>query len=150
MTASPANPIIAPAAKPSKSPAQPARIVREADEFMASYARDLTRGDRKSIAGRYDPGGAYLVRNGKINFLAMPQLISRYGNAQWTPPPAFEWKDLAFEPLGADAVVVLGYYRCNCGTNGSAKGGSYHALLKRSREGLRIRIEDETSLGSFD
>lgn len=37
----------------------------EARTFMKAYAKDLRRGDREAVAGRYDRRGAYMLGAGR-------------------------------------------------------------------------------------
>lgn len=61
---------------------------------------------------------------------------------RWSPPASFEWRGLAYEPVGPDAVVVTGQFLW-----GEASGApltfSYTGLLVRRDGRLRIRLEDE-------
>ena len=68
---------------------------------------------------------------------------ARYAT-DWQPPAAFEWRDLAYEVLGPDAVVVTGLFAWTRRTSGAPNVQSYAALLRRHPGGgLRIRVEAE-------
>lgn len=60
-----------------------------------------------------------------------------------TAPAAFEWQDLAYEPAGPDAVVVVGRFLWTDTAGAAAEAYSYTALLRRQGGTLRIRVEDE-------
>jgi hypothetical protein len=131
----------APAAAPS-----PAGVVEEARAFMDSYARDLLAGNRAAISGRYDRGGAYFMGNGRKEFEPYDAIVARYAGPQWSPPATFEWRDLSFEPVSPDAVVVVGRFLWGRGGGAAPVALSYTGLLRRQEGALRIRLEDE----SFD
>jgi hypothetical protein len=123
------------------SPAASAAIVAEAQAFMADYARDLLAGDRAAIAARYDPDGAHLLFAGSYAFRSHAAIAERYAT-QWERPAAFAWRNLAYEPAGPDAVVVVGQFVWTP-PGGPPETFSYSALLRRRGEALRIRVEDE-------
>ena len=122
-------------------------LAARAHAFMDAYGIDLRMGERERIAERYDPYGAWLVGEGRKRFDPADSIRARY-RGRWRPPASFEWKDLSFEAVGPDAVVVTGLFlwgvsaerRITC---------SYTALLVR-REDLdrtplfHIRLEDES------
>lgn len=119
-------------------------VADEARAFMDAYARDLLAGDRAAVAARYDTAGAYFVGNGHKQFAPYQAIRARYAGAEWAPPRSFEWRDLAYEVAGPDAVVVTGLF-----TWGTCPGApplvlSYTGLLVRRGGGLRIRLEDES------
>ncbi len=136
------------AASPAIEPAQPAsnaatELVREAQAFMESYARDLRAGERERLVARYDPRGAYLVGEGKKTLLS-PDSIRAIYTGQWRPPASFEWRDLSYEVVGPDAVVVVG--RFIWGVNAEQQiRVSYTGLLLRRNGELYIRLEDESA-----
>ena len=120
------------------------QIVRDAEAFMADYARLLRSGDRAAIAALYDPDGAILVRNGERIAASPADMVQRYARESWQPPVTFAWQNLHFEAVGAGAVVILGEFAW--GGGGSPQIGTYHALLRREEGRLFIRIEDEALL----
>ena len=128
----------------SAQPAEPP-IVAEARAFMASYAEALLAGDRAGIAGRYDRDGAYALGNGRKSFGTYARIVEQYASAQWQRPHAFEWRDLSFEPIGNDAVVVAGQFAWTRRDGTEPLIYSYTALLHRQDGVLRIRLEDESS-----
>ncbi|HEX8191503.1 MAG TPA: nuclear transport factor 2 family protein [Allosphingosinicella sp.] len=131
-----------PAPRPqSAAAAGEAAIVPEAQAFMAAYARDLVAGDRAAVAARYDRAGAHVLFAGSYRFATHAEIAQRYAT-QWQPPTAFEWRNLAYEPAGPDAVVVVGQFLWT--ENGAPPlTFSYSALLRRRDGALRIRVEDE-------
>lgn len=121
-----------------------ATVVDEARSFMDAYARDLLAGDRTAIAARYDRSGAYLLGNGRKEFTAYDSVVAIYRSAAWSPPASFEWRDLSFEPVGPDAVVVAGQFVWVSGKGAPPMTLSYASLLRRQEGVLRIRLEDES------
>jgi hypothetical protein len=121
-----------------------AAITDEARAFMDAYARDLLAGDRAAIGARYDRSGAYLLGNGSKQFSPYDSVVARYKDARWTPPNAFEWRDLSFEPIGSDAVFVAGLAAWTNASGSEPIILSYTAVLKRQDGSLRIRLEDES------
>lgn len=119
--------------------------VEEARRFMEDYARDLAAGNRAAIVARYDARGAYVLGNGRKELMTPGQIRAIYTGAEWTPPAAFEWRDLSFEPAGPDAVVVLGRFAWTGCAGQPPAVFSYASLLVRGDGGLRIRMEDESS-----
>ena len=122
--------------------ADEAAITTEAEAFMADYAEDLRRGNRAGIAARYDRRGAYMMGQGRKIFGTHAQMTAHYAGPRWTPPAAFEWRDLSYEPLGADAVAVVGQFVWTRAGE-APRTFSYTGLLVRQDGALRIRIEDE-------
>ena len=119
-------------------------LIVEAQAFMSGYAKALAAGDREGIAGRYNRAGAYFLGNGlktRAEFLA---ILARYAGPGWTPPAAFEWRDLSFVPAGAEAVVVAGRFAWTVTAADAPIEFSYTALLKRQDGVLRIALEDES------
>ena len=121
-----------------------ATVTDQARTFMDGYARDLLAGNREAIGSRYDRTGAYLLGNGRKEFLSYDSVVAQYRGAGWTPPKAFEWRDLSFEAVGSDAVVVAGLFSWTGESGGSPQTLSYTALLRRQDGTLRIRVEDES------
>lgn len=110
---------------------------------MDAYARDLIAGDRAAIAARYDRTGAWLIREGEKSFVPYDAIVSRYASPRWSPPASFEWRDLSWEAVGSDAVVVLGHFVWARQGDANPMSISYTALLRRQDGELRIRMEDE-------
>ena len=135
-----AAPISAQPSSPSEPP-----VVTEARAFMASYAQALQQGDRAGIAARYDRNGAFALGNGRKSFGPYARIVAQYASAQWQPPHRFEWRDLSFEPIGNDAVVIAGQFAWTPGAGAEPAVYSYTALLRRQDGVLRIRLEDESS-----
>jgi hypothetical protein len=112
---------------------------------MADYARALIAGDRAGIAARYDRNGAYAMGNGRKAFGPYTRIVAQYASAQWQPPHRFEWRDLSFEPIGNDAVVIAGQFAWTRREGAEPSIYSYTALLRRQDGVLRIRLEDEST-----
>jgi len=117
-------------------------IEADAREFMSAYAEDLRHGRRQSIVERYDRRGAYRVGEGEKN-LESWELIRAAYLTQWTPPASFSWRDLSYEPIGTDAVMVIGLFDWGL-ADGRRLAFSYTGLLMRQDGELRIRLEDES------
>ena len=128
------------AAQPVEAP-----VVTEARTFMTGYGQALQQGDRAGIAARYDRNGAFHLGNGGKSFESYAQIQALYAGAAWQPPAHFEWRNLSYEPAGADAVVVAGQFAWTPRAGAAALVYSYTALLHRQDGVLRIRLEDEST-----
>jgi hypothetical protein len=113
----------------------------EARAFMESYARDLRAGAREAIIARYDPRGSYRVGGGQKTFEPLDSIRATY-MSRWEPPSVFEWRDLSYEVLGDDAVMVVGRFEWT-DAGGRMLPISYTGLLVRHEGEWRIRLEDE-------
>ena len=122
------------------------QLVREAETFMADYARLLLAGDRARIAALYDPDGAVLVRNGRRTMASRADIVAQYASESWQPPATFTWRNLYFAAAGPETVVVLGEFVW--GEAESSMTGTYHAILRRENGALVIWIEDEAAVPS--
>lgn len=131
------------AAPPASAPR--GGVEAEARSFMDAYARDLLAGDRAAIAARYDSAGAYFMGNGHKEFMPYEAIRARYSGAEWGPPRSFEWRDLSYEVVGPDAVVVTGLFAWGLCPGAPPLVMSYTGLLVRRAGGLRIRLEDESA-----
>lgn len=114
----------------------------DAREFMAGYADDLRHGRRQSIVDRYDRRGAYRVGEGEKSLESWDLIRAAY-MTQWTPPARFAWRELSYEPVGNDAVIVVGLFDWGL-ADGRKLTFSYTGLLVRIDGELRIRLEDES------
>ncbi len=112
---------------------------------MADYSRLLLAGDRVGIAALYDPDGAILIWNGGRMCRTTPERLQLYAVGRWQAPASFAWRDLHYEAVGAEAVVVIGEFAWGDG-DGPPQIGTYHALLRREDGRLAIRIEDESTV----
>jgi len=119
-------------------------IVREAEAFMAAYARELAAGDRAAIAARYDRQGAYLQGFAGDVYETHQKIAAFYAGPQWQPPRAFAWQNLRYEPVGPGAVLVVGRFVWTP-SSGEPLTASYSALLVRQGRELRIRLEHESA-----
>ena len=118
------------------------QIDADAREFMSSYADDLRHGRRQSIVDRYDRRGAYRVGEGEKN-LESWELIRAAYMTQWTPPATFAWRDLSYETVAENAVIVVGLFDWGL-ADGRRLAFSYTGLLVKQDGELRIRLEDES------
>jgi hypothetical protein len=114
----------------------------DAREFMAGYADDLRHGRRLAIVDRYDRRGAYRVGEGEKN-LESWELIRAAYMTQWTPPARFAWRELSYEVVSVDSVIVVGLFDWGL-ADGRKLTFSYTGLLVRIDGELRIRLEDES------
>lgn len=113
----------------------------EARAFMESYAQDLRAGAREAIVARYDRRGSYRVGAGQKTLEPMDSIRAVY-MGPWQPPAAFEWRDLSYEVLSDDAVMVVGRFEWT-DAQGRMLPISYTGLLVRQDGAWRIRLEDE-------
>jgi hypothetical protein len=118
------------------------RLLAEARSFMEQYERDLRAGDREAVARRYDARGAWSVGHGRSKLMTQEELRTRY-LTKWTPPESFSWKDLVYEAVGADAVLVTGLFEWKTAGKPAASC-SYSGLLVGGLGKLAIRLEDES------
>lgn len=130
-----------PAMAAAQTPPEP-DIVVEARAFMESYARDLRAGDRPAIASRYDRSGAWMASAGQARLISHDVIARRYAE-DWSPPSAFEWRDLVFIPSGESAITVIGRFVWTS-ADGTPDLISYHGQFVREDGELRILVEDET------
>ncbi len=130
-------------AQPGAAAVTEAPVVAEARSFMAAYARDLIAGDRAGIAARYDRRGSWVMGRGAKRYSTQAETTAYYAGPDWSPPAAFEWRDLSYEPLGPDAVAVVGTFLWTRASGQPPVTVSYTGLLVRQNGALRIRIEDE-------
>lgn len=116
----------------------------EITAFMESYERELAAHDREAIIARYDPEGVFILGDGTKEFWPGDSVGAFYRTA-WTGPEFFEFLNLSFEPLGADAVLVAGQFRWKAVASPDTALFSYTGLIRRTTMGLRIRLEDEST-----
>lgn len=134
------------AAQPARPPSRAQIALRaEAERFMAAYGDELRAGDRAAIARRYDRRGAWRVGHGEAVFDSWDRIQAIYAGAQWQPPAAFEWRDLAYEITGPDSVLVVGRFAWTPAPGRQPMIFSYTGLLMRRDGQLRIRLEDEST-----
>lgn len=124
--------------------AEEAANMAEAVVFMESYAEDLTAGNRAGIAARYDRAGAWRQGNGEHVLEPWSRIEAVYAGQGWSPPFAFEWRDLTYEPAGPDAVVVAGRFLWTAREGRAPMLFSYTSLLVRRDGEWRIRLEHES------
>jgi len=120
----------------------PVPIDIDAREFMAGYADDLRHGRRQAIVDRYDRRGAYRVGEGEKNLESWDLIRAAY-MTQWTPPARFAWRELSYEVVADDAVIVVGLFDWGL-ADGRKLTFSYTGLLIRADGELKIRLEDES------
>lgn len=126
------------------SGASDSSVVAEAKAFMESYAKDLVAGNRAAISARYDRRGAWLVGHGRAAKTSYDSIAAQYAGTGWQPPATFAWKDLAYEPQGPNAVLVVGRFEGGFVPGATPLVMSYSALLQRQDGVWRIHLEDES------
>lgn len=117
-------------------------IVTDAQRFMAEYKTILVKGDKARLLGLYDPQGTYVLGDGMKEFRSPAGMAEMYKD--WGGPAAFEWHDLSYEPVGKDAVMVLGRFTWTPKSDRPPVSLSYSSLLVKRAGKLRIRVEDES------
>ena len=130
---------------PKSARADTVALLDEARTFMDSYARDLRAGDRAAIAARYDRAGAFQVGMGRKQLKSHAEITAQYAAATWQPPASFAWRDLSYEALGPDAVLVVGRFEWGLRPQQPPMRFSYTGILRRRDGALRIRLEDESA-----
>lgn len=119
-----------------------ASVEAEARRFMAEYRTILVNRDKQALIRLYDPAGTYVLGDGTKEFRTPAGIADMYRN--WRGPAAFEWHDLSYEPVGKDAVMVLGQFTWTPLEGAARPRMSYSGLLVRRNGKLRIRVEDES------
>ncbi len=118
-------------------------IEREARAFMAAYGQALASRDRSGVAGRYSASGATIILDGARRTRSKEEIVARYRDA-WAGPDSFAWRDLTYEALGPDTIIVSGGFDWGSATGVTAY--SYASVLQREQGELRIRLEVESSI----
>jgi hypothetical protein len=117
-------------------------LVDEARRFMDEYAAELRRGDIPAITGRYDRNSVYEIRPAAKQLTTHADLVKRY-RERWGKPAFFEWRNLSYEELAPDKVLVTGLFAWADSTSATPDVQSYVAILQRQDGELRIRLEAE-------
>jgi len=129
-------------AGPTRAAPGDAALVAEARRFMDGYAAALLRGDPAEIAAHYDRDGVHEVRPASARFTAYDTLLPRYRD-RWSKPAFFEWRDLSYEVLAPDKVLVVGLFALSGSRSQEPQVQSYVAVLRRQDGRLRVRLEAE-------
>lgn len=119
-----------------------ATMLSDAKSFMASYAEDLIAARRDAIVGRYDARGFYLLGEGRKTFVSHAELKKQYME-RWRPPTAMAWRDLSYEVIGTEGVLVMGLMDWETSPE-SKTTFSYTGLLIYQDGVLKLRMEDES------
>lgn len=118
--------------------------VTEALGFMDAYARDLRLGSRAALAARYAPAGVRQIQPGRVQESSLDEVKAFYQDA-WSPPIAFAWRDLKYDVLAEDAVLVSGAFDWTLRSWLSPVSYQYVALLRREPNNeFRIALEAES------
>lgn len=132
------------APSPSTLQASQGASVTEASAFMDAYARDLRLGSRAALVARYAAAGVRQIQPARVHEASLNELRRFYQDA-WSPPRAFAWRDLKYDVLGADAVLVSGSFDWTIRSWLAPVGYQYVALLRREPDsGFRIALEAES------
>jgi hypothetical protein len=120
-------------------------ITVEAQAFMAEYAAEISVRNAEGVAARYSRLGAYQMGHGRKQFNSYDSIRVGYvrrweGRSQHE----FEWRDLSYEVLGPDAVLVAGKIEWSRGDSAEALKMSYTGVLVRQGGEWRILLEDES------
>lgn len=122
-----------------------AEVETQARTFMESYAEDLRNKAGDAVASRYNRSGSYRLGHGKKQFNPFDTIRASYlERFPERGPSSFEWHDLSYEVLSADAVLVVGRSTWGRGDSRDPLHFSYTGLLTRQDGELRIRLEDES------
>ena len=120
-------------------------VIAEATAFMEAYAAEISTRNAEAVAERYSREGAYRMGHGRKEFNSYDSIRVRYirrweGRAQ----RKFEFKNLSFEILSSDAILVAGKLEWSRGDSAEALKMSYTGVLTRQDGELRILLEDES------
>lgn len=118
-----------------------AALIADAQRFMDGYADALRRGDPEEIVAHYDRDGVHEVRPASKRFTAYEALLPRYRDRN--TPAFFEWRDLSYEVLAPDKVLVVGLFAWAQSRVDEPQLQSYVAVLRRQDGRLRVRLEAE-------
>lgn len=131
-----ANPAAAAAVAPADS--EPAL---EMEAFLASYAKELTSGDRKALLKRYKSDGAWIMLDGRNNYFSLAALEKAINRPTWAPPPAFTWGVFDYERIGPDAWLIYGSFVWDSDRT-IPQPGDYSAVVVREKGQWVIHEED--------
>lgn len=118
-------------------------VVNEVKAFYDAYAEDLRQHRREAIANRYDGRGTYFLGNGAKALESLEE-NRRYYLTKWVGPKTFSWKDMEFEVVSPQAVVVLGRFEWATEKEPKPKTCSYTGLVLKKSGQWSIRVEDES------
>jgi len=122
---------------------EPALSQGEVEAFMQGYEADLRNRNREGVIARYDSAGVVIVGNGHKTFMPFDSLAASYRSG-WSGPDFFSFFNLSYLPAGDSAMVVAGQFRWHDRSNPDTMLFSYVGLVRRTRAGLRIVLEDES------
>ena len=84
-----------------------------------------------------------MIFNGERSNRSFDEIVARYRD-QWTGPTSFQWRDLAYDVLNPDSVIVTGAF--DWGTPDGVEKYAYSGVLQRQEGEFRIRLEVESSI----
>jgi hypothetical protein len=121
-------------------------VEAEVRAFMQGYGDDLRLHRREALVDRRSRRGAFFPSGSSGRPLSFEAIGALYRDpSQCKGPDAFEWRDLLYEVLGSDAVVVAGAFLWREASKPEATEFSYSNLLVREAGRLRIRVEHEAA-----
>jgi len=110
---------------------------------MHAYEADLRARDREAVIARYDRAGTFLLGNGHKAFLPFDSLAASYRTG-WAGPDFVAFENLSYLRAGDSAMVVAGLFRWVQPGKPDTVLFSYVGLVRRTSDGLRISLEDES------
>ena len=120
-------------------------ITVEVQAFMEEYAAELSARNAEAVAARYSRLGAYRMGHGRKQFNSYDSIRVGYIRRwQGRSQHQFEWRDLSFEVLGPESVLVAGKFEWSRGDSVEALKMSYTGVLIRQDGAWRILLEDES------
>jgi hypothetical protein len=120
-----------------------ATVISEVKAFYDVYAEDLRLHRREALGARYDGRGSYFLGNGAKAFESAEE-TRRYYLKNWTGPKSFNWKNMEFEVITPQAVVVLARFEWATEKEPKPVSCSYSGLLLKKSGQWFIRMEDES------
>jgi hypothetical protein len=117
-------------------------LVAQARVFMQDYERDLSAFDVDAIVARYDPRGAVVMVDGQGGARTSAEIGKVYRSVA-KGPSRFAWKDLVFEQVAPDAIMVRGGFSYQLSASSPEMLFTYLAVLLGGRDGLYIVLERE-------
>ena len=123
-------------------------LTRQVAGFVARYATSMRTGDRAALVASYATTGVNVLGDGRSATLSSSDIRARFDSLHWMPPVAYEWKDLSWESVGPDAVVLSGGYLLRAKADDRPRAFSYSALLRRRAGIVQIVMEHVSSAPS--
>ena len=129
--------------KPSAEDSHGTYATSGAPELYAAYETALKAHRRDTLAQFYHPRGAVIVFNGMRMIRTQADIDSTYRRS-WRGPAFFAFDSLQFHAIAPTQVVVTGAFRWLPAQSRDTARYVYLAILDRTADGLKIRVEHET------